>query len=98
MKDNKYKYQIVSVLNPKTEEKEKEAVLNKVSGWVDDSKAKVVTRNHFGMMDLVYKIRDFDKGDFWIFDVESEKPMQIKEFNLFLNREPNIIRYLILKK
>ena len=98
MKDNKYKYQLVSVLSPKTEEKEKEAVLLKISKWVEDLKAKVVSKNHFGMLDFVYKIRDFEKGDFWIFDVESEKPMQIKEFNLFLNRETNVIRYLILKK
>jgi small subunit ribosomal protein S6 len=98
MKDKKHKYQIVSVLSPKTEEKEREAVLVKVSGWVDGSKAKVVSQNHFGLMDLVYKIRDFEKGDFWVFEVESEKPIQLKEFNLFLNREPNIIRYLILKK
>lgn len=98
MKENKYKYQIVSVLNPKTEEKEREAVFLKVSGWVDDSKAKVISKNHFGMIDFVYKIKDFEKGDFWVFEVESEKPMRLKEFNLFLNRESSIIRYLILKK
>ncbi|MFA5828276.1 MAG: 30S ribosomal protein S6 [Candidatus Shapirobacteria bacterium] len=98
MKDNKYKYQIVSVLNPKIEEKEKEEVLVKIEGWVDDAKAKVVSKNHLGMIDMVYKIRDFGKGDFWVLDVEGEKPIQFKEFNLFLNREPKIIRYLILKK
>jgi len=98
MKDKKYKYQIVSVLSPKTEEKEKEAVLAKISGWIDDVKGKVVSKNRLGMIDLVYKIKDFEKGDFWIFEAESEKPMQLKDFNLFLNREPNIIRYLILKK
>jgi len=98
MKDKKYKYQIVSVLSPKTEEKEKETVLAKISGWVDDVKGKVISKNCLGTIDLVYKIKDFEKGDFWVFEVESEKPMQLKDFNLFLNREPNIIRYLILKK
>jgi len=98
MKDKKYKYQIVLVLNPKTEEKEREVVLKKVSGWVDDSKAKVITNDHRGMVDLVYKIKGFEKGDFWIMEAESEKPIQLKDFNLFLNRESNVIRYLILKK
>jgi len=98
MKDKKYKYQIVSVLSPKTEEKEKGVVLAKISGWVDDVKGKVVSKNRLGMIDLVYKIKDFEKGDFWVFEVESEKPMHLKDFNLFLNREPNVIRYLILKK
>jgi ribosomal protein S6 len=51
-----------------------------------------------GSKDLVYEIAGQTKGDFWVFDVESEKPLSLKELNIILNRETNIIRYLILKK
>lgn len=59
---------------------------------------KALEKNHLGLKDLVYKIKDLEKGDFWVVELESEKPVQLKEINLFLNRENNIIRYLILNK
>lgn len=98
MKDSKYRYQIVAVLNPKTEEKEKETILKKITDWVELNKAQVSKKEHMGSKDLVYSINDLKKGDFWVIDVESEKAMHLAELNLFLNREPTIIRYLILKK
>jgi ribosomal protein S6 len=98
MKDSKYRYQIVAVLNPKTEEKEKETILKKIADWVESKKAQIVKKEHMGSKDLVYEIQKLKKGDFWVMDVESDAAMHLNEFNLFLNREPNIIRYLILKK
>lgn len=98
MKDNKYKYQIVVVLNPKTEEKEKETLIKKVVSQIEETQAEVVKKDHMGLKDLAYEIAGFNKGDFWAFDVESDIPMKNTEFNLFLNRETKVIRYLILKK
>ncbi|MGI5840620.1 MAG: 30S ribosomal protein S6 [Patescibacteria group bacterium] len=98
MKDNKIQYQIVSVLNPKIEDKEKEEVINRITSRVEQQEAKVVKSDHWGNKELVYEIQGSKKGDFWVLDVESEKPLELKNFNVFLNREPNVIRYLILKK
>lgn len=93
---NKHQYQMVAVLNPKTEEKDK--AFDKALSWLESHQAKVTNKDHVGMKELVYAIKDHDKGDFWIFDIESEETLKLKEFNLLLNREVNIIRYLILKK
>jgi len=95
MKDKKYKYQIVTVLNSKAEDKDK--ITTKLEKWIKDVKANIVKIDHMGQKELVYEINHQRKGDFYLFDLESEKPLELKEFNLFLNREPNIIRYLILK-
>ena len=51
-----------------------------------------------GLKELVYEIGKNSKGDFWTMDLTSESPIKQKDLNLLLNREPNIIRYLILKK
>lgn len=96
MKGNKYQYQIILVLNPKTEEKEK--VLDKAYSWLESNKAEILNKDHFGLKDLAYEINNNKKGDFWILDVSSENPLKVKSFNLLLDRETNIIRYLILKK
>jgi len=95
MKGKKYQYQLVVVLNPKTEEKEK--VLKKATDWLEKNKVEV-SSDHMGLKDLAYEINKNNKGDFWVMDLTSESPLKIKDFNLLLNRESNIIRYLILKK
>lgn len=97
MKENKHNYQIILVLNSKTEDKEKEKVLAKVETWLESMKAKVAKKDHQGNKELVYEIAKSKKGDFWILNVEGEQPLKLGELNLFLNREINVIRYLILK-
>lgn len=95
MKGNKYLYQLILVLNPKIEDKD--SILKKITTWLETKKAGV-NQVHMGMKELAYEIEKNTKGDFWSLDLNSETPIKLKEFNLLLNREPNIIRYLILKK
>lgn len=96
MKGNKNKYQMVMVLNPKTEDKEK--TLDKLYSWIESNESEITNKDHVGLKELAYEINGHNKGDFWVLDVESVQPLKLKEFNLLLNREINIIRYLILKK
>lgn len=95
MEGNKNQYQLVLVLNPKIEDKE--AVLKKVTSWLETKKIEF-NQVHVGQKELAYEIEKNTKGDFWSLDLESQSPIKIKELNLLLNRESNIIRYLILKK
>ena len=96
MKEKKYKYQLVLVLNPKTEEKEN--VFKKVSSWLESHGVEVEKKDHMGLKELVYEIKDNKSGDFWVLDLESLTTLKLNELNVLLNRENNIIRYLILKK
>lgn len=96
MKEKKHNYQLVLVLNPKLEDKE--TVFKKVSTWLDGRKVEVAKKDHMGIKELVYEIKGNSKGDFWILDLESLTTLKLNELNVLLNRENNIIRYLILKK
>jgi ribosomal protein S6 len=98
MKGNKHNYQIILVLSPKTEDKDKEKVLAKVDTWLGTNSAKVEKKDHTGSKDLIYEIAGFRKGDFWQLEVVGEKPIKLTDLNLYLNRETSVIRYLILKK
>ena len=98
MKANKQNYQAILVLNPKTEDKEKEKILTKVATWLETNKAEIAKKDHVGSKELVYDIAGNRKGDFWVLEIEGEVPLKLTELNLYLNREANVIRYLILKK
>ena len=95
MKGNKNQYQLILVLNPKVEDKEN--ILKKITTWLETKKVEF-NQVHLGLKELAYEIQKNSKGDFWSLDVSSQLPIKLKEFNLLLNRESNIIRYLILKK
>ena len=69
----------------------------KIESWLKDNKAKIAKKEHTGNKELVYEIAKGRKGDFWVLDVVAELPLKLNELNLFLNREVNVIRYLILK-
>jgi ribosomal protein S6 len=86
------------VLNSRLEEEQRDKSLEKVEEWAKGAGAEEIKRSHFGIKDLVYKMKNEDRGDFWILDLVAPKPMNFKEYNLFLNRDANIIRYLVLKQ
>jgi small subunit ribosomal protein S6 len=97
MKDHKHKYQIILILEPKLEDKNKKSVMKKVTDWLESKGVELVKNENLGVKELVYAIKGFNKGDFWEIEIGGEKPIGYQEFNLLLDREVKIIRYLILK-
>ena len=83
--------------SPKADDKTRQPVFDKITKWFEDAKASVITKDHIGTKSLVYQIKDFDKADFWQLDVEADKPIKLADLNVFLNRELQVIRYLVLK-
>ena len=86
MKDSNYKYEVIVVLNPKTESKEKEKIIKTIEDKIVEMGFAVENRENLGNKNLVYKINGLDKGDFWTFVVGGKNPIKSKEFKLFLNR------------
>lgn len=98
MKTNKNAYQLVIVFAPKLAEKEKEGVLAKVKGLVTKLGAKVEKVEDLGTKELEYLIKKHNKGEFTEMLITTEVSFKYDEITLFLNREPTVIRYLVLKK
>jgi ribosomal protein S6 len=97
MKGKKHSYEVVVEFSTKADDKTKQPVFDKITKWFEDAHASVTKKDHLGVKPLVYKIKDFDKADFWQLDVEADKPVKLAELNVFLNRELQVIRYLVLK-
>lgn len=95
---NKFNYQMVLVFSAKIEEKNRNLVFDKLEEMITKFGGSVDKKDHSGPKSFEYEIKKLNKGDFWDWTISSKTAMKINEINLFLNREPNIIRYLILKK
>lgn len=97
MKEKKLSYQMILVFAPKTASASVEGVMSKVSAFLAGMNAEIAKKENLGTKELVYEIAGHRKGDFWELTLESTKPVKVNEINIFLNREPSVIRYLILK-
>ncbi|PIU72919.1 30S ribosomal protein S6 [Candidatus Shapirobacteria bacterium CG06_land_8_20_14_3_00_40_12] len=93
-----FDYQVVVVFNPKAEEKNREKVLAKLGTMLAVFEAKINSKEQLGTKELTYLIKKQNKGDFWKLKITATKPLDIKEINSYLNREIDVIRYLILKE
>lgn len=91
----KEEYTLVVVFNPTVAEKD--LPMDKLVGWIADIGGQVKAKNHLGIKDFAYEIGGFLKGNFWELIIESEKPLKLNALNVSINRETNIIRYIILK-
>lgn len=98
MKDKKLAYEVVVMFNPQAPEEDKETSFKKIEAWLAEKDTKVTNKDHMGQKTLVYPIKSNEKGDFWLLTTEGEKPIKLNDFNVLLNREVSIIRYLVLKK
>lgn len=95
---NKRDYQLVLVLDPKITPKKGQVVRDRLKAEMDKMKGvKAAKGKHEGLKSLVYNIGGFDKGDFWTFDIDSQDGLKLDKLNVFLNRQKEVIRYLILK-
>ncbi|HPD44682.1 MAG TPA: 30S ribosomal protein S6 [Candidatus Woesebacteria bacterium] len=90
----KEKYQLVLILEPKLESRDQEALFEKIG----EKLGKIEKKDHLGIKDMRYKIKGWEKGDYWVLEIGEKMCLTMKEINLFLNRETKIIRYLLLKR
>ncbi len=90
------KYQLV-VVTPVLPTKKLEKVKAAVKEALVKEGAKVKEIESWGIKDFAYPIEKFKKGAYWIYHFQSPS-FQSNKFNVFLNRQKEVIRYLLLKE
>ena len=93
--NSKFMYEVTVVFAPKTKEKTTEMVFSKLEALL--IAANLEKKDHSGPKELVYPMKGNKKGDFWVLTMTCDKSLKLNEVNLFLNREPSVIRYLVIK-
>lgn len=83
-------YELTVVLKPDLPEEEREETLKKIEGMVE-----VTKRQDWGDRELAYPIRKHTRGLYIYMECKMEASERIREF---MNMEPRILRYLIVRK
>lgn len=93
---SKHRYQLVVVFAGSATSQE--ATVKKVLAWFKANDLSVVEDKKMGTIELAYPIAKQKKGDFWVWEVEADKAVAANSLRVMLDREKEVIRYLILKK
>lgn len=93
-----HKYQLIVEYPSGLDSKKQKDDLVKLEKEIE-KKGMKVSFSDWGEKELAYKIEENEKARFWIGNVEIEADVLApwKDIRVFLNRNKQIIRYLILK-
>ncbi|XOU94088.1 MAG: 30S ribosomal protein S6 [Candidatus Kerfeldbacteria bacterium] len=90
-------YEILLIFPIKLEEKEREAALSKIFGFITSEEGKVSEPEHWGNKQFAYEIKHQTNGYYVLaeFDLAKDK---LKKFDADLRLMPEVLRYLITIK
>jgi len=91
------KYELAIVVDGESTPAKKKAVIANVEKVVNVNKGKILGTDDWGKKDMAYKIGKSTTGIYLIFTLELE-PAAVKELPAKLKLEPEILRYLLIRK
>lgn len=82
------KYELLFILKPDFSESEVEDAAEAVVGTVEKSRGEVLDREEWGKRDLAYEIKGFNKGYYFVWQVElPENDVAFFKRNLRMNED-----------
>ncbi len=93
-----FTYELAVEFLPTLPEKTKNTVWTGLMAFLDAMKISLGKQENMGVKELAYPIAGSRKAELIVCPMECAKPIDTKTISVYLNREANIIRYLILKK
>ena len=96
-KKQEWKYRLVFELDPKLKEADRDGLFDAIEEAGEKFTFVFDRPVSLGVKELAYKINGFNKSEMWNMRFMVESSAKMDSFNVFLNRENKIMRYLILK-
>ena len=90
-------YEIMFIVRPTLAEDEIKKVVDNFSKILTSNGAKVTEVKEMGQRELAYEIKKFKSGYYFVFDVEANDDVAIKEFDRLALISNDIVRHLITK-
>ena len=92
------KYEIMYIVKANLDEEARNNVIAKLHEILTKNGATIANVDEWGIRDLAYEINNETKGYYIVIEINSEDDVATKEFNRLVKINPNVLRFLILKK
>ena len=90
-------YEIMFIVRPTLSEDEIKKVSTDFAKIITDNGSKITEIKEMGQRELAYEIKDFKTGYYFVFEVEANDDVAIKEFDRLALISGDIVRHLITK-
>lgn len=90
-------YEIMFIVRPTLSEDEIKKVSTDFAKIITDNGSKITEIKEIGQKELAYEIKDFKTGYYFVFEVEANDDVAIKEFDRLALISGDIVRHLITK-
>lgn len=92
-------YEITIILQPDLEEAARAALIERIEGWIapGEAEAEQLKPNHWGMRQLAYAIKRFNRG-YYLYYEASIEPARVNEIERNLQYTEDVLRYLFVRK
>lgn len=90
-------YEIMFIVRPTLSEDEIKKVSTDFAKIITDNGSKITEIKEMGQKELAYEIKDFKTGYYFVFEVEANDDVAIKEFDRLALISGDIVRHLITK-
>lgn len=91
------KYEVMYIINSSLEDTKRVALVAELSGIITANGGKIAKTDEWGMRDFAYKIDDMTKGYYVVTTFEADNS-GVKEFDRLMRINPNVVRFLIVRK
>jgi len=91
------KYELMLILNPDLNPKDREEVVGAVKKLLEDAEVGKFKEQLLGKKKLAYKIDDLTTGDYMVYNFESN-PESLTGFEDKLNIMQGVVRYMVTKR
>jgi small subunit ribosomal protein S6 len=89
-------YELVFIIAPVVEDDDLQAIVDRVSGWVEAGGGQVASVAHWGRRQLAYTIQKFTEGVYVLLNVQLEADA-LTELERNLKLDETIIRHLLTR-
>ena len=89
-------YELPFIIAPTVEDEGVQAVVDKVTSWVEADGGQITKVDHWGRRQLAYPIAKFTEGTYVLLNVQM-KQTALNELEWNIKLDTSIIRYLIVR-
>ncbi len=92
------KYEFVFLTRSGLKKSKLEKIFLALREEIKKAKGKIEKEENLGKKDLAFPINKETQASFWVWRLILKDKVSFSSINIFLNREPEIIRYLFLRE
>jgi small subunit ribosomal protein S6 len=95
-KQKKQNYELLFIINPTLSEEDKESLLNRVKGYLEQADGEVFSFKSWGLRRLAYTIKNQKEGQYYLVQC-AMTPEKVSEFRRSLILAEGVLREMVIR-